>query len=203
MKTLQDAWDWYAAATINLKRMQRLGAKHWNDDALKTSAVWQDEQFKQLEAEDIARETGWALTPLGDLGVLVLFSVFEAAVRDSLDEVVRPMAAHLTHPILRQAADDALEGIRQGSFANRVLSPLQDQGRIAPQLADKIKQVRDYRNWVAHGKREPRPPGIINLTAKEAFDRLKEFLHVLGIAVERELISDVDAGDLDADTPPA
>lgn len=31
-----------------------------------------------------------------------------------------------------------------------------------------------------------RPPDIINLTAKEAFDRLSEFLDALGIAVESE-----------------
>ena len=79
-----------------------------------------------------------------------------------------------------------MEGIRQGSFANQVLTPLQEQGRITPQLSDKVKQVRDYRNWIAHGKREPRDPSIINLDAKEAFERLKEFLETLSIAVEPE-----------------
>ena len=49
-----------------------------------------------------------------------------------------------------------------------------------------MKQVRDYRNWIAHGKRQPREPSIINLNAKEAFDRLKEFLETLSIAVEPE-----------------
>lgn len=94
---------------------------------------------------------------------------------------------------------DALEGIRQGSFAVHVLSPLQSQHHITAELSDKVKQVRDYRNWIAHGKREPRPPSIVHLTAKEAFSRLKEFLDILGVAVEAELdeptVSDLRVDD--------
>ncbi len=50
----------------------------------------------------------------------------------------------------------------------------------------KAKQVRDYRNGIAHGKHEPRDPSIVNLDAKAAFVRLKEFLEALGIAVSAE-----------------
>jgi hypothetical protein len=146
-----------------------------------------DDRFKEVEAEDIKEETDRAIKPLEDLGVLVLFSVFEAAVRDHLERAVRDFTGKLGHPILEHAAERVLEGIRQGSFANQVLTPLQEQDQITPELSDKVKQVRDYRNWVAHGKREPRDPSIIKLTAKEAFDRLKEFLETLSIAVEREL----------------
>jgi uncharacterized protein YutE (UPF0331/DUF86 family) len=139
------------------------------------------------------RETTQALQPLEDLGILVLFSVFESAVRDHLAEAIRPETDELVHPILKQAAEEVFDGIRQGSLANKVISPLKEQGRISPQLSDKVKQVRDYRNWVAHGKREPRE-NIVNLTAKEAFDRLKEFLDELGIPAQSEL-DEPDDGD--------
>ena len=86
-----------------------------------------------------------------DLGVLVLFSVFESAVRDHLEGIIRPLTEGLGHPILQHAAIDVLDGIKQGSFANNVLTPLQNQNRITAELSDKVKQVRDYRNWVAHG----------------------------------------------------
>lgn len=62
--------------------------------------------------------------------------------------------------------------------------------RVNCDQGDRAKQVRDCRNWIAHGKREPRSANIINLTAREAFDRLKEFLDTLGIAVEAERIDD-------------
>jgi len=190
MKTLKDAWDWYQSARSNLKRMQRLGTRHWNDESLKGASIWHDDRFRQLEAIDIKTETERALLPLDDLGVLVLFSVFEAAVRDHLQSCIEPLTITLSHPILQQAASDVLDGIKQGSFANRVLSPLQSQGSISPELSDKVKQVRDYRNWVAHGKRQPRPPEIVNLTVNEAYSRLKDFLDALGIAVEAELVED-------------
>jgi hypothetical protein len=187
MKTLQDAWDWFESASKNLQRMKRLGTRHWNDDSLKNASIWMDDTFKEVEASEIEMETMKAIQPLNDLGVLVLFSVFEAAVRDHFEGVIKPLTASLGHPILQQAAENVLDGIRQGSFANNVLKPLQDQRRILPELGDKVKQVRDYRNWIAHGKREPRPQEIINLTAKDAFSRLKDFLDTLGIAVEAEL----------------
>ena len=173
--------------SLNLVRMRRLGTHYWNDESLKDASFWQDERFKQLEASDIEAETTKAIQPLNDLGVLVLFSVFEAAVRDHFESEIKPLTVNIGHPILQQAANEVLEGIKQGSFANNVLSPLQDQGEITAPLSDKVKQVRDYRNWVAHGKREPRPQDIINLTANETFSRLKEFLDTLGIAVEAEL----------------
>lgn len=165
MKTLQDAWEWYEAAKKNLERMHRLGTHHWNDISLQGASIRRDDRFKQIEASDIEQQTSRALRPIDDLGVLVLFSVFESAVRDHLDEAIRPLTAGLEHPILRHASDSVLDGIRQGSFANKVLTPLQKQNHITPRLSDNVKQVRDYRNWVAHGKREPRPEHIISLTA--------------------------------------
>lgn len=186
MKTLMDAWKWYESARTNLIRMRRLGTHHWNDESLEGASIWQDERFKELEAQDIVEETDHAIKPLEDLGVLVLFSVFEATVRDYLESILRPMTANLGHPILEHAGARVLEGIRQGSFANQVLTPLQDQGHVSPELSDKVKQVRDYRNCIAHGKREPRDSNIINLDAREAFERLKEFLGALKIAVEPE-----------------
>ena len=187
MRTLRDAKDWYDSALRNLVRMRRLGSHHWNDKRLEETTIFTDDRFKRLESPVIVSETSKAIEPLNDLGVLVLFSVFEANVRDHLESVIKPLTSRLSHPILVDAGAKALEGIRQGSFANNVLSPLQEQQRITPQLSDRVKQVRDYRNWIAHGRREPRPAHIINLTVAETFDRLKEFLDTLGIAVEPEL----------------
>lgn len=188
MKTLQDALGWYESAKLNLGRMQRIGTHHWNDDSLQGTSIRKDERFKQVEASEIELETITALRPIEDLGVLVLFSVFESAVREHLKGIIEPLTIRgLGHPILQDAAEDVLEDISQGSFANYVLTPLQNQGRITAELSHKVKQVRDYRNWVAHGKREPRPAHVVNLTAEKAFSRLKEFLDTLGIAVESEL----------------
>ncbi len=187
MRTLREALDWFVSTRTNLERMRRLGTKHWNHPSLKGASIWDDEKFKRVESVAIVAETTAAIQPLEDLGILVLFSVFEAFVRDHLERVVKPHATKIEHPVLVSAAEDALEGLRQGSFANKVLKPLQDQLTITPALSEKVKQVRDYRNWIAHGRRLPKASNIVNLTVEETFDRLKEFLDVLGIATEPEL----------------
>src|SRR5258707_15186711 len=99
MKTLMDAWQWYESAGTHLVRMRRLGTHHWSDDSLKNASIWFDDRFKEVVAEDIEKETNLAIKPLEDLGVLVLFSVFEAAVRDHLEGIIRPLTGDLGHPI--------------------------------------------------------------------------------------------------------
>jgi hypothetical protein len=84
MKTLADAWNWYVATKRNLERMHRLGRKHWADSSLEGASIWQDDQFRMLEAPVIVAETTASLVPIDDLAVVVLFSVFESQVRDYL-----------------------------------------------------------------------------------------------------------------------
>jgi hypothetical protein len=183
MKTLADAWHWYEATRRNLRRMQRLGAKHWDDLPWGTGSFGEDDVFRTLEASDIVAETTTSLKPIEDLAVVVLFSVFESHVRDYLVARIKPEAASLTDPILKEAAEDAIQGVEEGSFSRRVLSPLKEQGHVPSALVTQADQVRAYRNWVAHGRRDA-PTN--NITPQMAYERLKEFLAVLGIAAESE-----------------
>jgi hypothetical protein len=64
----------------------------------------------------------------------VLFSVFESQVRDYLVARIKPEAAGLTDPILREAAGDAIQGVEEGSFYRRVLHPLNEQGRVSADI---------------------------------------------------------------------
>jgi hypothetical protein len=183
MKTLADAWDWYLATKQNLARMQRPGERHWSNPSLADASIWQDDYFRMLEASKIVAESTASLKPIDDLAVIVLFSVFESRVRDYLIELIEPQVKRISDPILKEAADDALQGVKEGSFYRRVLEPLKKQGRVSADLVTQVDQVRDYRNWVAHGRREV-PTN--NVTPKMAYDRLAEFLDALGIAAESE-----------------
>jgi|ERR1051325_2888336 hypothetical protein len=178
MKTLADAWAWYVATKTALTRMRRLGEKHWNDPSLADASIWRDDSFRMLEAVDLVEQTTRSLQPIDDLAVVVLFSVFESLVRDHLKELIEPEAAGIANPILKEAAEDALQGIAEGSFYRRVLEPLKKQGRASAELVTQIDQIRDYRNWVAHGRREE-PTN--NVTPIMAYGRLTEFLDTLGI----------------------
>jgi hypothetical protein len=130
MKTLAEAWDWYQATRRNLHRMQRLGRKHWKDPTLEGASIWQDEQFKLLEAEDIVEETTASLKPIDDLAIVVLFSVFESNVRDHLVAGIKREATPLKDPILKDAAEEAIQGVEEGSFYRRVLDPLKQQPAV-------------------------------------------------------------------------
>jgi hypothetical protein len=138
MKTLADAWSWYEATKRNLARMRRLGSKHWDDPSLDGASIWQDDQFKRLISSDIVAETTTSLKPIDDLAVVVLFSVFESHVRDYLVARIKPEAADLTDPILKEAAEDAILGVEEGSFYRRVLYPLKEQGRVSADLVTQI-----------------------------------------------------------------
>ncbi|HYT89355.1 MAG TPA: hypothetical protein VEL76_11670 [Gemmataceae bacterium] len=185
MKTLAGAWNWYEATKRNLRRMWRLGSKYWAHPSLKDASIWQDDQFRMLEASDIVAETTASLDPIDDLAVIVLFSVFESQVRDHLALRLKPEKDTLKDPILTEAAADALRGVEEGSFYRRVLCPLQAQGLVPPDLVEQVNQVRKYRNWAAHGRRERDAEMSIG-TPDVAYKRLKDFLAKLGIAIEVE-----------------
>jgi hypothetical protein len=165
MNTLADAWEWYRSTRQNLERMQRLGKRYWDEIALTIAGVGRDDEFKNLAGSGIESETKANLEPIDDLAVVVLFSVFEAVVRSHVVDRITPEATGLSEPILKYAADEAIRGVEEGSFFRRVLEPLKEQGRVSPDLITQVNQVRDYRNWVAHGRRE-RPKN--NITPKEA-----------------------------------
>jgi hypothetical protein len=183
LRTLADARSWYEATKRSLARMQRLGQKHWGDPSLENASIWRDDDFRMVEASHIEADTRVSLKPIDDLAVVVLFSVFESRVRDYLIELIEPQAKGITNPILKEAADDAMQGVKEGSFYRRVLEPLKKQGQVLADLVTQVDQVRDYRNWVAHGRRDA-PSN--NVTPDMAYNRLAEFLAALGIAAESE-----------------
>ena len=183
MNTLADAWEWYVSARRNLERMQLIGKKYWTAIPWETEAIGRDDEFRALEAPDIEKQTKASLAPIDDLAVVVLFSVFESIVRGHVVTLIQPEADRLSDPILKHAAEEAIRGVEEGSFYRRVLVPLKGWERVSADLVTQVDQVRHYRNWVAHGRRDS-PTNKVH--PKAAYERLKEFLDALGIAAEPE-----------------
>lgn len=172
MKTLDDALRWYLNTRDNLQRMHRLARRHWQ------MLPWEgdlgrDEEFKLLEGSDVRAETEYSLDFLDDLTVVVLFSVFEQTIREQIRDEVEAEAAGLTHPVLRKAAEDAVQAVELGSFF-RVLEPYKAEGHA--DLIEEVNQVRRYHNWVAHGRRGEQPPSV---APRMAYERLSRFLAVV------------------------
>jgi hypothetical protein len=172
MKTLADARAWYLSAQTQLGLMKRLADRHWPALA-PVDTLWQDDAFRTLEAERVLLDSKQAIDPIADLAVVVLFSVFEAIVRDHVAEAVRDEMGGIRHGVLRDAAETALEGVEVGSF-NRILEAFKRSDTV--NLIEQVNQVRRYRNWVAHGKSESKRKSTEAITPEMAYDRLSAFL---------------------------
>jgi len=177
MGTLDAAWAWYVAARDGAKRLSHL-AKFWDDFPWAQDDAW----VKRVERDNVLRHVSGidltdgarALTAeLDDLAVLVLFSVFEAQVRQLVREQVEPEVAGLRHPSLVHAGEEVLEALAQGSFG-RMLQAFKLTGDDK-NLVEQVNQIRAYRNWVAHGRREDMRPSD-TVIPKDARDRLQAFL---------------------------
>lgn len=180
MKTLGDAWAWYKAVATNAKRLTHL-AEHWDQLPWATAEYeWvkkleRDNVLGRVDSGEMREDARRAAKELDELAVLVLFSVFEAIVRDWVEEQVRPEIEQLRHPTLVKAGREVLDAVAQGSFF-RLLEPYKLTGNH--DLVEQINQIRKYRNWVAHG-RNPQNAPATSVTPLDARDRLQQFLDLL------------------------
>ncbi len=134
-----------------------------------------DEAFFNRDPDAVQEAAAFSLAHLDDLAVVVLFSVFEAAVRQRTSEGLDKEASGLRHPAMKGVVKEAKERIEVGSFF-QILEYYKEG--VDPALIEQVNQVRRYRNWVAHGKRGI---PVANVEPDAAFERLGRFLTVLGV----------------------
>ena len=170
--SLDDAWCWYESARRSARTLARLGEKHWNNLPW-DGDLGRDNHLQNLTSAEILSDAQTVFDDLDDLCVLLLFSVFESAIRAKVLAEVEAELPPLRHVAIKRALDEMKEGIEHGSFF-KVLEPYKD---LDADLIEEVNQVRRYRNWVAHGRRSEQP-AVVNPTT--AYDRLKRFLDNLG-----------------------
>lgn len=172
MNTIEDAWRWYQGVRDSLGRLHRLGVKHW-EELPRSGAFGRDEKFRGLDGDEVAEDADAGLRGLDDFAVFVLFSVFEAQVRDRVLADTRQERAAVSHPALGYWMRQAELALSEGSFF-RVLDGFKSPAMN--DLIEQVNQVRRYRNWVAHGRRdEPQA----EVSPAVAFQRLRSFLDAL------------------------
>jgi len=160
--------------------MDRVARRYWREEVGKKTleeTLYKDEVFKEYEAPEIRKLASLVTDGLDDLAVLLLFSVFESAVRDrTLDEMKRELRFAPRHPALRKAVADAREAVEHGSFG-RITETYKS---LDSNLKTLVDQVRKYRNWVAHGRRGTRENNVVPALALK---RLEDFLQLLDATV--------------------
>jgi len=155
-------------------------SNHWNDLPWGSETEWverleRDNVLRHAAALDMAAGARLVRNELDDLAVLLLFSVFEATVRELVEEQVEPEISALRHPALVKAGKDVRRAIEEGSFF-QLLEPYKSSMHV--DLVEQVNQVRRFRNWVAHGRRPEMNPGAV-VEPREAYERLKAFLAVI------------------------
>lgn len=172
MSSLDDAWKWYNDTKRSLTLVRRLANKHWGSwDA--ESGIGRDDLFRNVASDRLASEMATAAGHLEDFAVFALFAAFEAEVRGRLLADTDQQRAAVSHTALRFWMSEAEQSFLSGSFF-RVLESLKE-----PELNDlieQVNQVRRYRNWVAHGRREEPEAAV---APPEAYRRLRAFLDAL------------------------
>jgi hypothetical protein len=178
MMTLDEAWNWYVKTERQLTLFGRFGRKHWEKLPWE-GELGRDEKLKTLAAQDIEADTDFSLDHLNDFAVLILFSAFESIMRDRARADVQGERDRLNHPLVTRILDEAVHDLAQSSIF-RVLDVFKGQDA---NLVEEVNQVRQYRNWVAHGRRGNPPFGIDPGTA---YRRLKRFLDRFAPSVPEE-----------------
>lgn len=170
IRSLDDAWDWYHAIRTLAYDMKKL-ARFWNDPALE-AILGRDNRLQDRTAADLQDMANKTLADLDDLAVLVLFSVFEAKVRALAQADIDRETAPMRHPAVLRALNDLKEAIANGSFG-KVTEAYKTMDVV---LTTEVNQVRKFRNWVAHGRRD-QPENQVDPAS--AIERLRRYLERL------------------------
>ncbi len=150
--------------------MRQLAAR-WDDPALE-AVLNRASRLRDRPAAEVVEKANTVLDDLDDLAVLVLFSVFEATVRTLAKADVNRETAQVRHPAVLRTVNDLKEAIENGSFG-KVTDAYKTMG---VDLTAQVNQVRKFRNWVAHGRRDV-PENRVE--PQSAIDRLRRYLERL------------------------
>jgi hypothetical protein len=169
ISSLDDAQRWYEGVRALANDMERIGRRYWDVEPL-AEVLSRDNRFRDLASSTIGDRSRNVLADLDDLGVLLLFSAFEAIVRErALVDVERTLPSTL-YPAVSGAVEDLKRDLRRGSF-RKVTNAFRT---MDGSLVEEVNQVRRYRNWVSHGRRGVRPEFV---NPAKAYERLARFLH--------------------------
>jgi hypothetical protein len=180
IRSLEDAWNWYISVRTLAYDMRHLAGRC--DRPAWAAALSLDNRLRDRTGAQLSDMAKRILDDLDDLAVLVLFSVFEATVRAQAGADVDHETAQISHVAVLEAVKDLQEAIKNGSFA-KVVKAFKG---MDTDLTAQVNQVRRFRNWVAHGRRDA-PEN--NVAPQDALDRLGRYLGLLAGMSEPSIAS--------------
>jgi hypothetical protein len=144
--------------------------------------LFKDKHFVELDAAVFQREADLGLSAIDDLAVMVMFSALEAEFREHVSLQLLHDAETLTHPFSLKVMNDALREIEKESI-ERTLSGFALTKMNDGKMILRVQDIRDFRNWVAHGKKGPSPKVIEPNQAYQSLKRLLDFVRSETVAL--------------------
>ena len=166
---LDPIWDAYSTAMDALTVVRQCVSL----PTATPSDLFKDTRFQSRPSEDTLGSLAKAQAQLGDQTVLSLFAAFEARIRDHVAEKCAALStAGLSDPPFWQAISKSLQKYCDQPGSSENLTDL-FRSRADPATLDSLASIRQYRNWVAHGRR---PPAKTSVVPFHAYDALTSFL---------------------------
>jgi uncharacterized protein YutE (UPF0331/DUF86 family) len=106
--------------------------------------------------DKIMKKISFVETELDDIMILALFASFERELRVSIQNVI-DMNVRKNNPVIIKIIVLTSESVERW-----IIKDIIDafDGIVDDDIRSKVKQIYDYRNWVAHGKNPDKPPPI-------------------------------------------
>lgn len=170
MISLEEAFEWYLITKDGYKFIAKVLKK---EPILFTQLAPHTfepiSEFKQKLYDSIQE--------LEDQALVLMVSVFERLVTDRTVKCI--LGDKQKQNKLGQLCE-AVKNYCAKELERRSFKDILDLFKITVQgdLVGLVKQIYDYRNWVAHGKRGPKP---LSITPGETYKRLSKFLEEAGI----------------------
>ncbi len=177
MSPLDEIWAWYEATRDSLRLALQVIT------SVSSSSIPPDvipkivpRSFQQAPLDEVTQRLQKAESELlDDLAIVALWASFEQQVLDHLEQAVqRTLKQKRRDRLQKRILQERLEKPRYWRF-EKVLDLYKEI--VDPQLVGDVKQVLQYRNWVAHGRTSHNMPP--NITPRIAYERLEEFLNRL------------------------
>ncbi|MCF6285390.1 MAG: hypothetical protein L3K26_09400 [Candidatus Hydrogenedentes bacterium] len=167
MSSLKNVWASYQVTRDSTKIARRAIEQ-------KSPELLVGTDFVAVTPEEASALINAGRTDADDLFVLALWAVFERELRDHLEaEGPKPLQdkGSLFHRLLADKIRQEMEYWRNDDVLD-LFKAISD-----PALIGQAKQIKQYRDWVAHKNPKHAPPA--NVTPQKAYDVLAEIIESL------------------------
>jgi hypothetical protein len=167
MSNLDPIWDAYKTLTSALKVVRRCSTLGTIDP----DHPFGNTRFYHLHKRTCAKLLGSAQQEIEDQTVLSLYAAFEASLRDHLAQQAQHLRQHSRSPSARFGKNLAkLYTDQCGKFWMDMVVNL-FASRVGEDAVAQTGSIRNYRHWIAHGRRGPMPPSVSPQFAYEVLTR--------------------------------